>query len=173
MTTTSATSPTQRQRSPHRALAAFAGVVAFSAWAGAAGLVIGFLTLGAEIESRLPLDSPVLGGIALAVIVALPTTVLAVLAWQGDERTGDVALVAGVFVVGWIAVQVAFIQTFSFFQPTYVLVGCALVAWGLVLRPDRSGPRGQTGSSSRRRTSPSVMPARRSVKSSAGIGRAK
>ena len=134
MTTTSVTPPVAVQRSPHRALATFAGVVALSAWGGAVGLVAGFLTLGAEIEARLPLDSPVLGGLALATIVALPTTALAVLAWRGDPRTGDVAVVAGLLVVGWIAVQLAVIQTFSSFQPTYVVVGLALVLWGLLLR---------------------------------------
>jgi hypothetical protein len=129
--TTQAAAPARtRHRRP--GLAAFSGLVALSAWFGVWGLISGVLDLGAEITQRLPFDSPVLGGLALGTIVALPATVVAVLAARGDERAPDACLVAGVLVVGWIVVQLAFIRELSFFHPTYVAVGLGLVAWGLL-----------------------------------------
>lgn len=116
-------------------LSVFAGVIAASAWGGAAGLIIGFLTLGPVVESRLPLHSPVLGALALAAIVAVPMTILAMMAWQGDPRTGEAAVVCGVLQVGWIVVEVLFIWELSFFHPLYLLVGAALIVVGLRTRP--------------------------------------
>ena len=68
-----------------------------------------------------------LGGLALAVIVAVPSTVLARWAWRGDPRTDLAAVVTGVLVIGWIVVELAFIKELSFFHPTYVVVGAALI----------------------------------------------
>jgi hypothetical protein len=108
-------------------LAWFAGLVALSACAGALGLAFGFLDLGTQVTARLPFGSPVLGGLALAVIVAVPSTVLARWAWRGDPRTDLAAVVTGVLVIGWIVVELAFIKELSFFHPTYVVVGAALI----------------------------------------------
>jgi hypothetical protein len=114
----------------HAALSAFAALIALSAWAGAAGLIIGFLGLGPAVESRLPFASPVLGGLALIAVVAVPMSVLAVLAWAGDPMTGDAAVVCGVLQVGWIVVEVLFIWELSFFHPLYLLIGLALILVG-------------------------------------------
>ncbi len=107
-------------------VAVFAAIIAFSAYAGAVGLISGGLSLG-DMASRLPFGSPVLGGIALALIVAVPSTVLAWLAWQGDPRTDAAALIVGVLIIGWIVVELAFIREFSFFHPVYLVVGGVLV----------------------------------------------
>lgn len=114
----------------HRGLAAFAGVVALSAIGGAVGLVTGSLSLTPTIEARLPFASPVLGGLALAAIVALPMAVTAALAWTGDARAGRAAVVAGGLQIGWIVVQVAFIRVLTPFHPTFLLVGIALIWLG-------------------------------------------
>lgn len=114
----------------HAGLAAFAALLALSAWGGAAGLSIGFLSLGPAVESRLPFASPVFGGLALAVVVALPMSVLAVLAWRGDPRTGDAAVVCGVLQVGWIVVELLFIWELSFFHPLFLAIGVALIVIG-------------------------------------------
>jgi len=108
-------------------LAGFAAVVALSAWGGALGLSIGFLSLPAELNERLPFASPVLGGLALALIVAVPSTRLAWLAWRGDRRTDGWAVVTGGLLVGWILVELAFIRDFSFFHPTYLIIGFVLM----------------------------------------------
>jgi len=117
----------QEARARRTGLAVFAGLVAVSAYGGALGLILGFLDLGARINARLPFGSPVLGGLALALIVAVPSTVLAWWAWRGDPRTDLAAVVTGVLVIGWIVVELAFIRELSFFHPTYVAVGAALV----------------------------------------------
>jgi hypothetical protein len=114
-----------------RGLAVFAAINAAAAWAGAVGLVTGALGLGARLEDRLPFQSLVVGGIALAVVVAVPLTVLAWQAWRGDRRTGGTSLVAGTLLVGWIVLQLAFLQELSFFHPLYVAIGIALIATGL------------------------------------------
>ena len=108
-------------------LTAFAAVIALSAWGGALGLSIGFLSLPARLNDRLPFASPVLGGLALTLVVALPATWLASLAWHGDRRTDGWAVVTGGLLVGWILVELAFIRDFSFFHPTYLVIGLVLI----------------------------------------------
>ena len=67
-------------------VAVFAAIIAFSAYAGAVGLVSGGLSLGELLTARLPFASPMLGGIALALIVAAPTTWLP--GWPGRGMHG-------------------------------------------------------------------------------------
>ena len=57
-------------------------LVALAAYAGAVGLATGSMSLGEEIDERLPFDSFVLAGLALLVFVALPTTVAALATWR-------------------------------------------------------------------------------------------
>jgi hypothetical protein len=111
-------------------LAAVAGVNALAACGGAAGLVLGFLSLTDRVNERLPFASPVLGGLGLAALVALPLTVLTVRAGTGHPRTGETAVVVGVLLIGWILVQVLFLRELSFFHPFYLAVGAGLVVAG-------------------------------------------
>jgi len=87
----------------------------------------GLLSLGAVVTERLPFGSPVLGGLALALIVGAPSTWLAVLAWRGDRRTRAASLLTGVLIIGWIVVEFLFIREISFFHPLYLVVGAVLV----------------------------------------------
>jgi len=119
--------PTNRRRP---VLAVVAGVNAVAAWGGAAGLIVGFLSLTDRINERLPFASPVVGGLALALVVALPLTVLTVRAATGHPRTGETAVVVGLLLIGWILVQVLFLRELSFFHPFYLLVGSGLVVAG-------------------------------------------
>ena len=111
-------------------LSVYAALIAFSAFAGAIGLASGGLAMGATVNHRLPLHSPGFGGIALAIIVGLPATGLAVAAWHGRRRTDRAALVVGILLIGWIVVEFAFIREFSFLQVVFVGVGISLVAIG-------------------------------------------
>ncbi len=111
-------------------ISVFAGLIALSAYAGAFGLITGWLSLDDTAAARLPFGSPVLGGIALTVIVGVPTTWLAWLAWRSDPRTDAVALLSGGLLIGWILVELAFIREFSFFHPTYLVVGLILIWLG-------------------------------------------
>jgi membrane protein DedA with SNARE-associated domain len=108
-------------------LAAFAAVNAFGAWAGAFGLITGGTDFGDAINDRLPWDSLVLAGLALAVIVAVPLTLLAWSAWTGGSRTDDLSLVVGLVLIGWILGQIVVIRSFSWFQPAYLVIGAIFV----------------------------------------------
>ena len=113
-----------------RHLLAAAGVTAAAAWFGMAGLVGGWLSLGATVTTRLPFDSPALAGVALGVAVAAPPTVLASVAWHGDRRTERLAIGVGAMLIGWIVLQVLIIQAFSWFQPMCVAFGAGFVLAG-------------------------------------------
>ncbi|HEX5294165.1 MAG TPA: hypothetical protein VFX25_35265 [Streptosporangiaceae bacterium] len=78
-------------RGSRAGLAILAGLLALSAGLGALGLATGFLDLGRQLTARLPLHSPVLGSIALMVVVALPCAVLAWLAGRGDQPNARIS----------------------------------------------------------------------------------
>lgn len=124
----------RRRYGTHRVLAVAAMVVAISAYGGTIGLATGGLSLGETLNDRLPWHSPVLGGLALGVIVGVPFTVLAIWAWRGDPRTGTGSLVIGVVLVGWLLVELAFIRELSFFHPLYGVVGIAFAIAGWMIR---------------------------------------
>jgi hypothetical protein len=108
-------------------LTVFAAFVAISAIGPAVGLVAGAFDFGEKLNHRLPLHSPVLAGIALAIVVGGPSTVVAVRAWRGSAGTRVATLVAGWLLIGWIAVEIGFIREFSFLQVVYGAVGVAYV----------------------------------------------
>ncbi|MDS1115682.1 hypothetical protein RD149_18180 [Gordonia westfalica] len=110
-------------------------LTALLAFAGAIGLVGGGTDFGETVNSRLPLDSPVLAGVALAVFVGVP---MAVAAWLVYRRSDDdavwVSVVAGGWLIGWIVVQLLVLRTFSFMQAVCVGVGIVLIALGSAIR---------------------------------------
>jgi len=112
-------------------LAAFTALIAVSAYAGAAGLITGGIDMGAEINARIPFDSPVFGGVALAVIVGVPMTVVTWLGARRDARSGAAAVVAGALLVGWIAVEIGFVQSYSWLQPVFAFAGLAVALAGM------------------------------------------
>ena len=101
-------------------LAVFAAFAAFGAWAGAFGLITGGTDFGDTINNRLPFDSLVLAGLALAFIVGVPLTVLAWSAWTGGTRTDDLALVVGLVLIGWILGGDAFSAGLGDLEPRLV-----------------------------------------------------
>jgi len=116
-------------------LAALALVNAVAAVGGSWGLASGELRLGAQVEARLPWGSTTAGAAALVLVVAVPNLALAVLAWRGDRRTGAGAVTAGLLLVAWILVELAFIRELSFFHPLYVGVGLAMIWLGRRMAP--------------------------------------
>jgi hypothetical protein len=113
-----------------RALAAYAGFIAVSAYAGSIGLISRLLPVSASLAERLPFHSPVFGGIALALIVGLPSSCVAVLSWRRHPRTPDAAALAGLLLVGWVVVELAVIRQFSVLQAVYAAAGAGLIALG-------------------------------------------
>ena len=121
-------------------LSVYAGFVAISAFGGTLGLVTGALDMGHELNQRLPFHSPVLGGIALAMIVGVPATAVARLAWRREARTGLASVVTGVLLVGWIVVEIAFIRELAFLQLFYASAGVVFIAIGRRMISARSTP---------------------------------
>jgi hypothetical protein len=102
-----------------------------AALGGAWGLINGVIDLGPDVVERLPLESPVLAGLALGMLVGLPNLALAGLATVRHPRTAAGSVAVGIAMIVWIAVQLAIIREFSFFHPTYVVVGAAMIAAGV------------------------------------------
>ena len=107
-----------------------AGLMAAAAYAGVIGLAGGSINMGATINQRLPLHSPVLGAGALLAVVALPMTAAAVAAWRGITRAPEIITLAGLALIGWIALEIAIIRTFSWLQPVCAAYGALMVALG-------------------------------------------
>lgn len=117
----------------HPGLARLAGIVAVAALARALALTTGFFDPGPEITARLPFESPALGGLALALVVATPMAATAVWAGAGHPRAGGSAMFAGVLLICWIGVQLMVIRTFTWIQPAMVVVGLMVFAAGWLL----------------------------------------
>ena len=125
---------TRTSTPPHstrRVLATWAALNAASAWYGTVGLLVGWLDFGTRLDRRLPFDSLVIAGLALAAIVAVPLSIVAWLAWTGDPSTGRASVATGMLLVSWIGLQLVFLQEFSWFQPVYALIGVTFIAAGL------------------------------------------
>jgi hypothetical protein len=123
-------------RSRHRkSLFVFTLLVAVSAYGGAVGLASGTLDLGHELNQRLPLHSPVFAAIALALIVEAPSSVVARWVRRRDLRARSGLTVAGVLLIGWIGVELAFIRELAFLQFFYVCVGVIYVVLGRAPSP--------------------------------------
>src|SRR4051812_29083671 len=92
-----------------RTAIAISAANSLAALGGAVGLVAGWLSLH-ELTDRLPLDSPVLGGVALGLLVAVPQGVAAVTAVRHPPVAATASVVVGLGLVGWIGLEVAFLR---------------------------------------------------------------
>lgn len=113
--------------------AAVTGLIAFSAYAGAVGLIGGGITFGDTIDARLPFGSLVLAGAALLAIVAIPMTVASVAGGRHARHGADIVFGAGLLLVGWIAVELAFIKAYSWFHPTYLVAAIVVLGLGWLM----------------------------------------
>jgi hypothetical protein len=104
--------------------------VAVSAWFGVVGLVARLLPVSGPLAARLPLHSPMFGGIALACVVAIPATVVTSMASRRHRRTADALTLVGLLLVGWIVVEAGVVREFSPLQPVYLLAGMGLILLG-------------------------------------------
>lgn len=122
---------TTSSRAAHPVYSLFTGLVAISAWAGAAGLAFGLIDLGTTIDERLPFHSPVFAAIALAALVAAPMTITSWLSYRARPQWRTAGVVAGTMLFGWIVVQLVLIQTFSWLQPVMAGIGLAVTITAL------------------------------------------
>jgi hypothetical protein len=109
------------------------GVIALSAYAGVVGLMGGGISFGDTINARLPFGSLVLAGAALLAIVAVPMTVAAVAAGRDTRHSPGIVFGAGLLLVAWIAVELAFIKAYSWFHPTYLVVAIVVLGLGWLM----------------------------------------
>jgi hypothetical protein len=121
------------------------GLIALSAYAGFVGLVGGWISFGESINARLPYGSLFLAGIVLLFFVAAPMTVAAVIALRGLLHASDIVVGAGLLLVAWIAIELAFIRSYAWFHPTSLALGVLVVLCGWLLgRADRPELRSTT-----------------------------
>jgi len=124
-------------RWPRGVLTLLAFLNSVAALAGGWGLASGNLDLGPTPTDRLPWGSPVVAGVALALLVGVPNGALAAVAVRRGRPTGLLGITVGVAMVVWIVVELAFIRELSFFHPLYVAVGLTMVWAGVrVVRLD-------------------------------------
>ena len=127
-------SPPRDAARGRRPLGVACGFMSAAAGAGVVGLVGGGIDLGPTIRERLPLHSQLVGGVALAGLVGAPMGAAAVAGWRRSSRTGDLAVLAGTALAGWIVGQVAIIRTYFWLQPVCLGYGVAVAGAGLALR---------------------------------------
>lgn len=118
-------------RTGHPVTLVLSAIVALCAWAGAILLTTGTVDLGTRVTSRLPLHSTVFAAIALTAFVAVPMTLTSWLCARHNAYWRIAGAAAGSMLIGWILVQLALIQTFSWLQPAMAAAGCAVLVSAL------------------------------------------
>jgi hypothetical protein len=101
-------------------------LLAVGAVGGAFGLITGTLDLG-EYTDDLPWQSPLIAGIALLVVNGVLPAAVALGELRRRRWAGVGHLVVGSALIGWVAVQVAFIGANSFLQLVYLAYGIVIV----------------------------------------------
>jgi hypothetical protein len=118
--------------------AVLTGTIALSAYAGVVGLVGGAISFGETINARLPYQSLFLAGMALLLVVAAPMTAAAVACLRDLHYASELVIGAGLLLVAWIAIELAFIKSYSWFHPTYLGLAMQVLISGWLL--ERAGP---------------------------------
>jgi hypothetical protein len=130
-------SPSQRRVHPRLwariALVAVEGFVALGAVYGSILLITDAWQLDREMLRQLPVDTWVVPGVALAVLVAVPNLIAGVLAAIGHRWALKVSMVTGGVLVGWIIVQIAVIQQFFYLQPVMGICGLLTIILACLL----------------------------------------
>jgi hypothetical protein len=119
-------------------IAALTGIIPLSAYAGVVGLVGGAISFGETINARLPYQSLFLAAMALLLVVAAPMTAAAVACLPELHYASVLVIGAGLLLVAWIAVELAFIKSHSWFHPTYLGLAMLVLISGWLL--ERAGP---------------------------------
>ena len=120
-------------------------LLAVGAYAGATGLILAGPEMIGDAVEDLPFASPVLGGIALAIVNGLLPTVVFVAELRGARWAAVGHLLVGAALVSWIVVQVAFLGwpphwlQVTYFVYGWVIVGLAVTARGRAATHGRRG----------------------------------
>ncbi|MFP4635025.1 MAG: hypothetical protein ACLFRD_04115 [Nitriliruptoraceae bacterium] len=109
-------------------------VLAVGAFAGATGLILAGPEMIGDAAADLPFASPVLGGIALAIVNGLLPTVVLIAELRRARWAAAGHLLVGAALVVWIVVQVAFLGwpphwlQIVYFAYGWIIVGLAMIA---------------------------------------------
>jgi hypothetical protein len=135
--------------------AALTGIIALSAYAGVVGLIGGAISFDETINARLPFQSLFLAGIALLLVVAAPMTAAAVACIRDLRVASELVIGAGLLLTAWIAVELAFIKSYSWFHPTYLGLAILVLISGWLLE---RASRANSESTANRQAEPQLRP---------------
>ena len=115
-------------------LIAVTGFSAFSAVGGGIGLLVNGLGIPESQLENTPFDSFIVPGLLLAFVVGGSMATATISAWQRVPWAGDVAIVAGAIMLGWIAVESVMITDGRPLQVTVGVLSLLTIALGYLLR---------------------------------------
>ena len=104
-------------------------LLAVAAFGGSWALVSNTVDASSYV-SEIPFSSTVFGGLALAVVVAIPATVAAAAGLTHRTWSRPAHLTAGALLMVWIVVEVIYIGLTSWLQPVMFAWGAAIVLLG-------------------------------------------
>jgi hypothetical protein len=115
---------------------------ALSAFAGAIGLVVGYMNIPLSVLSTSPFADFTIPALLLGVVVGGSALAAALLALFGPQRLALfgpwrfdalAAAIAGCIMVGWILIEIAMIGLGSWLQPAYLIVGLVMIGVAVLL----------------------------------------
>lgn len=120
-------------------VAALLSAVALGAWDLAVGLALGGIACSQAMSERLPLGSPLLGGLTLALGVAIPMTVATFRTVGSMPRADRSMVVAGGLLAIWTILQSWLFVGHEWMQPASALTGVSIASLGMLdIAPGRS-----------------------------------
>lgn len=108
-------------------LIALQSVTAVGAWAGTVGFATGAFD---DLVEQLPWSSRTVAAVALAVCIAVPTTVATIALLQRTAWAAQAALLTAAVLAAWLLGQTVFVG-FSAFQPAFLVVAGAIAVLAL------------------------------------------
>lgn len=108
--------------------------VGLTAVAGGIGFLTGGLQMPLEWLRDTPFSDYTIPGLVLAIVVGGSTVVAAVMMPIQHEAGVLASALAGVMLVGWIAVEVAMIGLVNWLQPFYFVLGLLIFGLAVYLR---------------------------------------
>ena len=119
-------------------LVVFEVVIAINAVYGGIGLMVNGMGMPRDWLDSTPFHSWTVPGLFLLAVIAVPMSVAAVGELARWRRADAASVVAGVVLVGWIAVQLLVLRRYFILQPVLGVAGALVVALAWWAHPRRS-----------------------------------
>jgi hypothetical protein len=116
-------------------------LVAVNALYGGIGLIVNGMGMPPDWLAGTPFGSWAIPGVLLILLVAAPMAGAAIVELAGGRRAGQLSMIAGAVLVGWIVAQVVILRHYFILQPILFAVGVLIVALARLV-PHRR-PRGR------------------------------